>query len=135
MNDYPDEHGRTLLRVAREAIGYGLRHRCAPQVDVAAFARDLCEQRATFVTLRRFDQLRGGFGAAEARRALVQDVAAHAAAAAFSDPRFAPLIADELDGLDIHIAILQPPEPMRFDNEADLLAQLRPNIDGLVLEE
>jgi AMMECR1 domain-containing protein len=41
----------------------------------------------------------------------------------------------ELDLLDISIAILSPTETVRFDSEADLLRQLRPHVDGLILEE
>jgi len=65
----------------------------------------------------------------------VQDVAHNAYAAAFSDPRFPPLAALELEleGLDLHISILSPPEPMQFVSEGDLLNQLRPGEDGLIL--
>ena len=33
------------------------------------------------------------------------------------------------------MSVLTAPEPMRFDNEADLLAQLRPGVDGLIIED
>lgn len=41
----------------------------------------------------------------------------------------------EFERLDIHISILSAPEPMSFVSEADLIAQLRPGIDGLIIEE
>jgi len=55
--------------------------------------------------------------------------------AAFRDPRFPPLAADEFDELDIHLSILTPAEPVSFTSEQELITQLQPGIDGLILEE
>ena len=55
--------------------------------------------------------------------------------AAFGDQRFPPLTAAELDGLTLSVSVLTPPVPMRFTGEADLLAQLRPGVDGLIIED
>jgi len=41
----------------------------------------------------------------------------------------------ELDDLEVHISILSPAEEMTFGSELDLLAQLRPHVDGLILQE
>ena len=41
----------------------------------------------------------------------------------------------ELAGLSLSVSVLTPPAPMRFDDEADLLAQLRPGVDGLIIED
>ena len=68
-------------------------------------------------------------------RPLAEDVAHNAFAAAFSDHRFSPLEENELEQLDIHISILGTPEKMFFDSEDDLLTQIRPDIDGLIMEE
>jgi hypothetical protein len=59
-------------------------------------------------------------------------VRANAHAAAFRDPRFLPLSADELTRTRIEISLLAPAETMQFKDEADALAQLRPHIDGLI---
>lgn len=128
------EDRRTLLQVARQSIHHGLDHDRPLEVDPAAFAAALRPLRATFVTLERQGQLRGCVGALEARSPLVADVAEHAFSAAFQDPRFGRLAAAELAGLALHISVLSPRQPMAFQSEEDLLAQLRPGIDGLVLE-
>ena len=52
----------------------------------------------------------------------------------FKDPRFPPLKQSELKELEIHLSILSPSEPINFTSEEDLIAQIRPNIDGLILE-
>ncbi len=130
------EEERILLhRVAREAIEHGLETGRPLRVDTQRYPAPLREPRATFVTLKRDGQLRGCIGTLEAIRPLVDDVAHNAYAAAFGDPRFPPLQSAELDGLEIHISVLSPATPMQFDSEQDLLRQLRPGVDGLVLED
>ena len=89
--------------------------------------------RATFVTLEIGGQLRGCIGALVAYQSLVQDVATHAYAAAFGDPRFPQLRSEEFPSLDIDLSVLSPPEPLYFESEEELLAQLQPGIDGLIL--
>ncbi len=124
----------TLLDVARASIQHGLRHRQALAVNPGDYPETLRPLRATFVTLEIGSQLRGCIGALTAYQPLVQDVAAHAYAAAFEDPRFAELRPDELPKLEIFISVLSPPEPMQFSSEEDLLKQVRPGVDGLILE-
>ncbi|MCC6134365.1 MAG: AmmeMemoRadiSam system protein A [Candidatus Contendobacter sp.] len=124
----------TLLDVARASIRHGLDHGQALPVHLEDYPETLRVPRATFVTLDIGGQLRGCIGALAAYQPLVQDVAAHAYAAAFEDPRFPELRVDELPKLDLHISVLSPPELLQFGSEAELLAQLRPGVDGLILQ-
>ena len=89
---------------------------------------------AVFVTLTQGGQLRGCIGSLEAWRPLKQDLEANARAAAFSDPRFPPLSADELPRTRVEVSILTKPEPMSFTDEADATSRLRPGVDGVILE-
>lgn len=123
----------TLLAVARASIQHGLHQGQALEVLPEQYPETLRPLRATFVTLEIGGQLRGCIGALAAYQPLIQDVAAHAYAAAFEDPRFAEVRADEFPQLDIHISVLSPPEPLQFASEEELLAQLRPGQDGLIL--
>ncbi len=126
---------RLLLDLADASIRHGLDEGSALSVRPEDNPERLRVQRATFVTLNRHGQLRGCIGHLEAIQSLVEDVAENAWSAAFRDPRFSPLTAAELDGLDIHISVLTPSAPMHFDSEADLLEQIRPGVDGLILED
>ncbi len=90
---------------------------------------------AAFVTLRRNGMLRGCIGSAVAMRPLIVDVVHHAFNAAFRDWRFPKLALDELAGLELSVSVLTAPVPMAFADEADLLAQLRPGSDGLIIED
>ncbi len=121
--------------MAAASIREGLaRHRpCRPNPD--AFPSPLLTHLASFVTLENRGQLRGCIGHLTASQSLVRDVAENAYAAAFRDPRFPPLQQEEYAGLDLHISVLSVPEPLCFESEADLIAQIRPVEDGLILEE
>jgi len=123
-----------LLELAGKSIRQGLSGSRLP-VREADYPESLRVRRATFVTLNIERALRGCIGTLEARQTLVEDVAQNAYSAAFQDPRFPALTWPEFERLHIHISILSPPEPMQFSSEKDLLAQLRPNVDGLIIEE
>ncbi len=95
----------------------------------------LMAQRATFVTLELNGQLRGCVGSIQPQRPLIGDVGVNAVKAGFADHRFGHLAPQELDQLVIKISILSPLAPLRFDDEADLLRQLQPDRDGLLLQD
>ncbi|MGZ0078945.1 AmmeMemoRadiSam system protein A [Methylomonas sp. YC3] len=124
-----------LLALARQSIAHGLQTGRPLPVDLDAYPEELREIRATFVTLERRGQLRGCIGMLEAVRPLAEDVAENAFAAAFRDRRFPPLAAGEVADLDLHISVLSPAVALTFLSEADLIAQLRPGIDGIILQE
>jgi len=122
-----------LLRLARESIGYGLRHGTPLPVQPAEFAVELKRIGASFVTLEEGGELRGCMGHLEGVQPLVVDVVENAYNAAFRDPRFPPLQDDELTLVSIEISVLTPAEPLYFDSEADLLSRIEPRRDGLIL--
>ena len=127
------EHQQQLLAVAKASIEHGLQTGYPLMINLADYPRALTEHRATFVTLELHQQLRGCIGRLEATRPLIEDVAENAFLAAFQDPRFPPLARDELTKLEIHISLLTANVPMIFCSEQDLLSQLQPKIDGLIL--
>ena len=130
-----EEEHILLLKVARKAINYALQHGKRYPVETERYPKALQELGASFVTLKKGGELRGCIGSLEAVRPLVNDVAYNAHAAAFSDPRFLPVSISEVEDLEFHISVLTPAVPMIFESEADLLRQIRPGIDGLVLED
>jgi AmmeMemoRadiSam system protein A len=124
----------TLLGLARDSIREGLSGRKL-EVRTEDYSLTLRSLGASFVTLHLERELRGCIGSLEARAPLVLDVVGNAWNAAFRDPRFGPLSPPEYERLDIHLSVLTAPQPMQFSSESDLLGQLRPGIDGLVIEE
>jgi AmmeMemoRadiSam system protein A len=123
-----------LLAVARRAIESRLND-TRLRVRVEDYPDPLRERRASFVTLYIAEELRGCVGSVEPRHALVEDVSRNAGAAAFEDPRFPPLARAELTVLTLRIAVLSSPEPIEFGSKEDLLSQIRPHVDGLLLED
>ncbi|MGH9363447.1 MAG: AmmeMemoRadiSam system protein A, partial [Thermoanaerobaculia bacterium] len=53
---------------------------------------------------------------------------------ALEDPRFPPLRVVEMAGLGLELSLLSPLEPLPAASEEELLAALRPRIDGVLLE-
>lgn len=125
-----DELGAALLVRARNAIAAEFEMPPQPEPSHPRLA----EPGATFVTLTQHGELRGCIGSIEAWRPLDADVRANACAAAFRDPRFPPLGRREFGGTRVEVSLLTTPEPMKFGEEADALRQLRPGVDGIVLE-
>ena len=125
----------SLLRVARTAIGRGLGGAAATPPDVAGHTAALRAPAATFVTLECDGELRGCIGTLEPFQPLLVDTADNAYGAAYRDPRFPALTVREFERIEIQISILGRPEPLEFVSEEDLIAQLRPGEDGLILNE
>lgn len=125
------EHGKILLVQARNAIASHL----GLEKPLAAEALPwLLQPGATFVTLTQQGQLRGCIGSLEAYRPLLDDVRHNAVAAAFHDSRFTPLTQQELALILVEVSLLSPHKTLNFINENDALAQLRPGIDGVILQ-
>lgn len=129
-----DLEKQTLLRLAREAMESGVRGQSLPSLDKASLTPTLLEQGASFVTLTVHGDLRGCIGALEAYQPLVDDVREHAVAAALEDPRFPQVREDELGRIHIEVSRLTPPVPLEYSDSQDLLAKLRPNVDGVILK-
>src|SRR5439155_555647 len=131
---YGAEHGRKLLQIARQSISAALGAGGEPGAPVAEESW-LRESRASFVTLMQGDELRGCVGSLEAQRALAQDVTENARAAAFEDARFKPLTPEEFGHTDIEVSLLSTPKRLPFEHHAELIARLRPGVDGIILEQ
>lgn len=132
MNDHDQ---RLLLDTAKRAIKFGITENLALPLDAKEFEPALQQLRASFVTLHLDGNLRGCIGTLEAYQPLIIDVAQNAFSAAFRDPRFSAVSQKEFPQLHYHISILTPPSALIATSEADLLNQLRPDIDGIIIKE
>lgn len=134
LPDLTPEEQRALLRLALRSIEHGLEHHRPWPVDDAQYPPPLSDPWAVFVTLRMGRELRGCIGTLEADQSLAANVSKYAYYAAFQDSRFDELSREELADLHLQISILSRLEPIHFTSEADLLRQLQPGADGLVLD-
>ena len=122
--------GHALLARARNAIADALDLPRRAEPDHAALARP----GSTFVTLQQRGALRGCIGSLDPYRPLEHDVRANALAAAFRDPRFAPVAAHEVASLQIGVSLIGAAQPLAVRDEDEAHRRLRPRVDGVILE-
>jgi hypothetical protein len=128
------EQGQRLVRLARRTIAESLGQRPAQSDD--ALRESLFDTpRATFVTLTKAGALRGCIGSLAASQALREGVRDNALNAAFHDPRFRPLQADELETVAIEVSVLTEPQSLPYRDGDDLLTRLRPEVDGVIIRQ
>jgi AmmeMemoRadiSam system protein A len=137
--EFTEEQGRILLKLARQTIcrKLGL---ATDEAEDRALAEELQDdmfwQRCgVFVTLQINGQLRGCIGSLTGADAVQDGVKKNAICAAFNDARFRPLAADECDRIAIEISILSEPQPLAYKDGDDLLAKLRPQVDGVIIRK
>ncbi len=131
------EQGRVLLSVARDTLNehFGRPVQGVPKGGPQPDDPALQAPSGTFVTLKIGEDLRGCIGTLNGREPLVEGVRTYALNAAFHDPRFRPLTAEELSRVTIEVSVLTEPEPLRYDGATDLIARLRPHVDGVILRK
>ena len=133
------QQGAALVKLARQTLARHFGRQIEP--GEAKTLETLLEDHAlqsrcgTFVTLKIDDQLRGCIGSLSTSVPLVTGVRDNAINAAFHDPRFAPLDQKELDQVHIEVSVLTEPVELDYRGADDLLAKLRPGIDGVILKK
>lgn len=126
-----DEQGKALLQIARSSIADWL----GLSVEKSAAGESLPDAACgTFVTLKKEGQLRGCIGNLQAAGPVTESVRRNAVSAAFHDRRFPPLAAAELEDIEIDISVLSQARILEYSDGDDLVARLRPGIDGVILK-
>ncbi|WP_299196938.1 AmmeMemoRadiSam system protein A [uncultured Amphritea sp.] len=131
---YSATEQQLLLHLARDTVARGLAGQEPQRPSAENIPAWLEKSRACFVTLKLDGRLRGCIGNLEANSSLVDAVLRNSYLAAFRDQRFDPVSAAELAKLQYEISVLTPMVPLPVSSEADLLAKIRPGIDGLLFE-
>ena len=125
-----------LLDAARAALAFGAENGRPMRARIAGgLSPALTAMRASFVTVRVGGKLRGCWGSVTAREPLLLDVVANAYKAGFEDPRFGPVAKEELADAAIGVSVLSTPRRIRCADEADLVQRLRPDRDGLIMQD
>ncbi|MCX4189043.1 AmmeMemoRadiSam system protein A [Methylophaga sp. OBS3] len=121
-----------LRDIAAAAIEFGLQHDRPPQPDISHLPPALREVGACFVTIHKRGELRGCIGTLNPHRSLAEDVNNNGFSAGFNDYRFEPLTATEWVHCELHISVLEEPQPLFVKDQQDLLNKLTPNVDGVI---
>lgn len=103
--------------------------------DILHIPAVLQEDGASFVTLEIEGVLRGCMGSILPDGPLYKNIMKNARQSAFNDPRFYPLTREEFNRIDIAISLLSIPSKMNFKDEADLLEQIMPDEDGIIIND
>jgi AmmeMemoRadiSam system protein A len=122
-----EEDRAQLLEIARQGItAAALGRAYEPPSDLPP---SLTAPGAAFVTCKTRDgRLRGCIGLIVTSQALAHTVAEMAEAASQRDPRFAPIMPDEVPGIRIEISVLSPPAPISAE-------EVEVGIHGLIVEK
>lgn len=126
---------KRLLIIARQALENAVRGEPLAEIDLEKLPLALQKPGASFVTLTIQGRLRGCIGALDAYQPLAHDVQEHAAAAALQDFRFPSVQPAELPHIRIEVSALTPRIPLDYDGPQDLVAKLRPKVDGVILQD
>lgn len=122
-----------VVEICRESIMSGFNNEKAPEFDNLPSV--FSQKGACFVTLEKNGELRGCIGSILAHQSWLEDLVKNSRNSAFFDPRFNPVTADEYEELSIAVSLLSAPVQMAFSDEADLLNQLEPFVDGLIIKD
>ncbi|MCX6074174.1 MAG: AmmeMemoRadiSam system protein A [Campylobacterales bacterium] len=121
------------LQIAREAIQARYDGSVMKKDSLLRLHPELGIKKATFVTLTLDGQLRGCIGSLIAHRPFIDDLISNAQSAAFRDPRFPPLSAEEFQKIKIEISLLSEPQALLYTDKRELKEQIRTGIDGVVI--
>jgi AmmeMemoRadiSam system protein B/AmmeMemoRadiSam system protein A len=133
------KQGQVLVELARRTIMKKLNQKTLPDEtrQLSAALKDSCynDHCGTFVTLKIDGRLRGCMGSLTSNESIRTGIKRNALNAAFGDPRFPPLTADEFEDVDIEVSILTKPQPLEYTDYTNLRLKLRKNIDGVIIRK
>ena len=115
-----DADRQRLLRIARDAIAAHVSGADAGAAVEVPASDSLARPGGAFVTIHHRGELRGCIGHIEANQPLPQVVRECAVAACSADPRFPPVGAVELVGLEIEVSLLGPLEPVASPDDIEV---------------
>src|SRR5271157_171382 len=141
---YTDEEGVFLVKLARETVETIVTSQTVLEVPEEVPPK-LQEESGVFVTLNKItsgqvrigpsgQQLRGCIGRPYPQFPLVKATIDSAIDAATHDPRFPPVVTQELDQLIVEVTALTPPVLLETETPQDRLHAIKIGRDGLLIE-
>ena len=132
-NEYSPDERKFLLELARKSVTAAAKGEQPAVPDAKTLAEKFTQPRACFVTLKKSHALRGCIGTVFPRLPLAEAVVFAGRSAAIEDHRFPPVKPDELKDIEIEVSVLTLPTQLKFHTPEELLAKVRPNVDGVIL--
>ena len=127
------EEQTKLLQLSRDTLLSWTAQHKKPNPDPLLFSNYANEDRACFVTLEKHGELRGCIGSLTSRGSLVDCIVDNTVNAASEDPRFPSVAPDETAQIRIEISVLEPAVKYEKSDHLQLLNDLVPDRDGVIL--
>ncbi len=132
---YSEEDGTALVHLARNAVDTYVKEQIT--IDLPAdIPPHLMRESGVFVTLNRLInnhvELRGCIGRPYPTQPLAEATRDSAIDAAVHDPRFRPVVPEELDSIVVELSVLTPPKKLEYENPEELLEIVKIGRDGLI---
>ena len=116
------------VQLAKESLRYFLQHSQMLPQPASPLPADAAKRAGAFVSLKKHGQLRGCIGTIlPTQTDVAREIIRNAVSAATEDPRFDPVVASELDDLDVSVDILGNPE------RVDSMDKLDPQRYGVIV--
>jgi hypothetical protein len=131
-DDFSPQEKEYMLKLARKTLETAANGRDAE--TPAPELPKLGQYFGCFVTLKSFGNLRGCIGNIEPIRPLYKSIVENTVNAAFHDPRFPKVKAEELGDIEIEVSVLTKPAPLDFGSSDELLSKLLPFKHGVILK-
>jgi hypothetical protein len=130
---FSEPERKQLLEVVRTTLKEVVASGRLPEARTNGYPASFFEPKGCFVTLTKRGELRGCIGHIVPIEPLHRAVMDNARNAAIHDSRFTPVRSDELAEIEVEVSVLTEPKPLVFTSPDDLLAKLRPHVDGVIL--
>ncbi len=131
-NDYIEKYYKDfILSLSKKAIS----SRFTEEKTTISYDAVFAQKGACFVTIQKEGGLRGCIGSIVAHRSLLEDLFYNAQAAAFNDPRFVPVSAEEVPQIKLAISLLSHPKEIEFSDEYDLIEKIQKDKDGIIIQD
>jgi uncharacterized protein (TIGR00296 family) len=128
-----DYDGELLVKTARSVVTEYLRTGKKTLISNEVKSR-FSFNSGIFVTLNKEKNLRGCIGFPTPDRKLYQSLADAAIASATEDPRFPPVMYDELKDITFEVSVLTPPEIVKVQYPTEYLGKIKVGRDGLIVK-
>jgi hypothetical protein len=129
----PDEDGTILVQTARKIVTEFIKNGKRLELDENLKSKFSFES-GVFVTLNHYGDLKGCIGF-PLPRMLYEILPEAAIAAATRDPRFSPVLPEELDRITFEVTILAPPVELNVDDPLQLPSKIKVGRDGLIVKQ
>ncbi len=107
-----------LVKLAREAVETYVKG--GKTLEVGELTPEMREKAGVFVSIHKFDELRGCIGTFEpTENNVAEETITNAISSATRDPRFPPITPKEFKDLTYSVDVLTPPEPIESQDQLD----------------